>query len=132
MFKKIGRPQNPLDKDLATDWQPTGNAKSLQAAKTLGLQPISIPLNHPYQDNKTTDTQVGSEGKNAKLSVPTDEPKTTISYQPMSWETDEDFQDRFLTESVDQLLAGVSVRNHHLYRMNCDEGVTPQRLGSDG
>ena len=75
-LKKPINSRKTLGKKLATTWQENGNNlakfcqqvgndKSLQPSKTLGLQPFSIPLSHPYQDSKTINTQEVFEQKNA-------------------------------------------------------------------
>jgi hypothetical protein len=102
-LKKRRNSQNTLDKKLATTWQENGknlaifcqqlgNAKSLQPAKTLGLQPFSIPLNHPYQGNKTINTQRVIGEKNYKV------------WSPVEGESYADFEERFLEESLANII----------------------------
>ncbi len=80
---------------METDWKPNGNAKSLQPAKTLGLQPFSIKLNHPEQASKTTDTQEVFEQKNKHTNL-----EIVAIRKREANETEDEFLDRFFDETL--------------------------------
>lgn len=102
-LKKTRNSQNTLGKKLATTWQENGNNlakfcqqlgndKSLQPAETLGLQPFSIPLTHPYQDSKTINTQERIRENFGNNIVAIRERRLD--------ETEDEFLDRFFDETL--------------------------------
>lgn len=93
--KKLETHWKPTGNRLETDWKPLGNAKSLQPAETLGLQPFSIPLNHPWQASKTTDTQEIFEQKNEHTNF-----EVVAIRKREANETEDEFLDRFFDETL--------------------------------
>jgi hypothetical protein len=115
------------DNNLATDWQCFGNDKSLEAAKTLGLEhdfDFSVSVQQydgikPYHSNKDnniyTHTREDENLIDAEYSVTENKPKsntqkiikseteTLFVYQQMQDETIDDYFDRVLDESLDWL-----------------------------
>lgn len=105
--KKRSSQQKPLDnslakiwqksgKKLANSWQKVGNDESLQPAKTLGLQPFSIPLNHAQQEDKPINT-CSNEGQKFNTFSQTE---ITAIRKPIGNESDVEFLDRFLSETI--------------------------------
>ena len=128
-LKKRKTSSKPLDKNLATTWQDFDNNltknyqhfdndKSLQPAETLGLQTFSIPLNHPQQENYPISTQVKNGEKKSSLLVITDKQKSVTMHQPLPGEKNEDFQDRFLSESIEKMLHGLSAPSADFCKMS--------------